>query len=860
VQELATFLTGLPRNTESFRVCVERAKRMVSIMSVTPEEERRIVLYGPPLAFVKHFWEEQETSMVVAREYWFTGWWDTTVAMTKQSFKNLSLLAQSRPWTSSLVASGVVGLGALVRRLIKRIRGVSLLRAALYYGSLPQDPGYINYYPHAAIIDYTPWNVIYTLLIAPFGEEWVKRNLPWFPLAEVELLCYSAAAAGQAAMASSPLGWAWLGLSVANRLYVYYQHKKWEKMSYNEGVVSHARHNILALVTQPILTVLQAWINGHSPRDIKDVVFTTQGALVFFYGKCEKRLIEVDPSYYAQAAALPISAYLATFFSYSLSTFSSLRSIRGRIETIKGNFYPTINSFFQMKEPLKPKAQLLDMNWRSRYFPTDQRGFVHCWAFKTGEYSPTAFSNNKHNEKIAIEARVLGQTPKPQHFFVSDYRSFVLNNFRRLFPRMYNIPEWSFSDYIKSSNAQPSVKRLLTATNQILEDESIDCWSQLTPRELHDYTKRKAFIKVELDLYSSRAGFTEKAPRLIQGAQPQFTCLVGRWVSAVQAVLKRRWNVSFPILFSSGKTNLQLAKHIDKPNLVYVEDDFSKFDSTIHKYLLAVEVEIFKRFGCPKAVLALIRKNVNTRGVTLHGYKYKCEGTRKSGDPYTSLMNSITNALVHLYVYCRVHSITCEQALKEVRMLVQGDDNVFAYPSWRPPIDFAAEMLKLGLVAKPILHRDLNNVEFCSSRIVHTNQGPCFAPKPGRVLSKLGYFVSPPNVHPHQLLRGVALGLMPGCQLVPPIKAVLDRILLITTGSTPVFPRGLFEDYKMTFSRNLKPDYYPTMLNLAQQYNWTLAMQSSLEMWLSSAFLGDSYPVELVLPLFDSDTGGPKSF
>lgn len=193
-------------------------------------------------------------------------------------------------------------------------------------------------------------------------------------------------------------------------------------------------------------------------------------------------------------------------------------------------------------------------------------------------------------------------------------------------------------------------------------------------------------------------------------------------------------------------------------------------------------------------------------------------------------------------------------------MLVQGDDNVFAYPSWRPPIDFATEMLKLGLVAKPIFHRDLNNVEFCSSRIVHTSHGPCFAPKPGRVLSKFGHFVSPPNVDPRQLLRGVALGLMPGCQLVPPIKAVLNRVLLITTGAVPVYPRGLFEDYKMGFARNVSCDYYPTMLNLAQQYNWTLAMQWSLERWLSTAFLGDSYPVELVLPLFDTDTGGPKTF
>lgn len=426
---------------------------------------------------------------------------------------------------------------------------------------------------------------------------------------------------------------------------------------------------------------------------------------------------------------------------------------------------------------------------------------------------------------------------------------------------MHEVKSVSFETYLERSNASPSVKRTLRACKARLDADGVSEDSKLSNRQLYQWTYRSSFVKVENDLYSSPLGRKDKAPRLIQGAQPEFICLVGPWIMALQDLLKRRWNTDNFICFTSGVSAEKAANHVMTGQGRWLEDDLGKFDSSIRRPWCEFEVWLCKKMGAPRAVLDLMTANISTHGSTHHGWRYKCDGTRKSGDPYTSLMNSIVNGLSHLYLYCKWTNKTVDQARETLRMLVQGDDNCMRHAEltlfpWREG------MAGLGFDSEAIYRRHPNEVEFCSCRLYLVGEGFwVFGPKPGRVLAKFGYVINPPaNVSRESMMRGVALGLKKGCSFIPPIKSVIERVLQLTEGHCAWFERKQFAPFA---EEPLKPKVYyspsvDVMLNLDMNYDWDYGKQSHFDARVSQLELGDCLGSYTEL-LFDRDTSGPQS-
>jgi len=495
--------------------------------------------------------------------------------------------------------------------------------------------------------------------------------------------------------------------------------------------------------------------------------------------------------------------------------------------------------------------------------PLSIKGRHVTYGFDTKQYAPTGFASNEHNEKQALLARVLCDTDIPTEDLASCLQ-WCKRNHRELFPHMHRVRSVAFEEYLRRSNASPSVKRVLQQTMTRMQTEGVSEDTNLTRSQLYRYTYRSSFVKVENDLYTSPAGRKNKAPRLIQGAQPEFICIVGPWIMALQDSLKRAWSSDNNICFTSGVTAEAAAKHITDGYGPWLEDDLGKFDSSIRSEWCEYEVWLCRKFGAPRAVLDLMTANIATHGSTLHGWKYKCDGTRRSGDPYTSLMNSIINGLSHAYLYCKWTGKSAQQMRLSLRMLVQGDDNCMRHQE-NVEFPWREGMSGLGFDSEAIYRNHFFEVEFCSCRLYAMGDGVTFGPKPGRVIAKMGYVINPPaNVTQESMMRGIALGLVRATSFIPPLRSTVNRILELTDGHSAWFDRKLLRHtaFATVESDPLKMHKLhvatvDTMLSLNVHYDWDYGKQMCFDEKLRTMQLGDVMDGFSEL-LLDRDTSGPQ--
>jgi len=155
-----------------------------------------------------------------------------------------------------------------------------------------------------------------------------------------------------------------------------------------------------------------------------------------------------------------------------------------------------------------------------------------------------------------------------------------------------------------------------------------------------------------------------------------------------------------------------------------------------------------------------------------------------------------------------------------------------------------------------LIKKDLIDIEFCSNNLYYTSEGLIFGPKPGKVLSKIGYFVQPPNIDEKILMRGVALGLKTTCNFIPPINAYLDRILELTQGVQATADR--IDEWKLrgTFAEaNTK-----TYITLINKYGWDFDQQVRWEQQLSTWQFGQPIENVALQYMMDCDTSGHRVY
>jgi len=499
----------------------------------------------------------------------------------------------------------------------------------------------------------------------------------------------------------------------------------------------------------------------------------------------------------------------------------------------------------------RPKSKIVipTLPRQDRYRQPRQRYHL----FKHQQYQPSSFAANLHNEVEALKARVLKLTPPADGPTMAAFVQWVKTHFKSLFPGLRKRPPTSMEAYLQNSNASPGVKRVIRRAHEQLVEAGYSHYTRLTQNELHSMTKRKSFVKVENDLYQSPGGDLKKAPRLIQGASPEFISFLGPMFMSIQAEIKRVWNAKHYVWFTSGAHARGLADYICKPvSMAWFENDVSAFDTSISEALCQLEVWLARRMGATPVCLQLMRANIMTHGVTSKGVKYRCVGTRKSGDPFTSCFNSVLNGLMHVYAIYR-GGVQMHTMHRHVRMLVQGDDNLLRHttgltPQWRV-------LSQLGFKCENLYRLGPTQAEFCSSLLYPVEGGFCFGPKLGRVINKLLCFNNPPlHVHPHSIAKGVALGLTVAATFIIPIRLFVEHILKLTHGVHPFFIHE--GDWRMKFSA-CRPNA-ETQGFIDDRYGLSLWFLNTIKNQVAERKFGDYYDTPSMRMVFDRDTAGTR--
>jgi hypothetical protein len=396
-------------------------------------------------------------------------------------------------------------------------------------------------------------------------------------------------------------------------------------------------------------------------------------------------------------------------------------------------------------------------------------------------YMPIAHVPSLQAEFDSICHRAATETLEPDLEYVEEFIQWTKLNFRDIFD-VKDIHSVSFAEYLRRSNATPMVKRSLKRAYFELCKESLHEDSQLSSDHVRDWCKRSAFIKVENELLNFAFNIKEKSPRLIQGANAKFIVIVGPWIMALQDHFKKEWGGKDPnAFFTSGASYEKMSAWLQQFSGDVLENDFGKFDSSLCEQIMELETWIFGLFKPPRAVRDLIKGNVNARGRSRFGIVYFIPGTRKSGDPYTSLGNSLLNVLSHIFIYSNQMHLDALTAKSHLHMLAQGDDNL-CIVSHHADIDWRRCFARLGMDAEAIKRDDITQAEFCSSLFLKDGDRIHMCPKPGRVMAKLGCFRSlPKTVTQQQALRGSVLGLYNSFSFLPGMKSLFDDILSETS-------------------------------------------------------------------------------
>lgn len=234
------------------------------------------------------------------------------------------------------------------------------------------------------------------------------------------------------------------------------------------------------------------------------------------------------------------------------------------------------------------------------------------------------------------------------------------------------------------------------------------------------------------------------------------------------------------------------SKRFKNPQFACV--DHSRFDAHVNLWLLRKEHQAYLRMrGYSKELAQLLSWQMESWGFSHGGIVYRIKGKRCSGDLNTALGNSMLNWAM-LAAYLEVNHI-------DGNIYLDGDDSVIICEAQDLP-DIKEFMLNFGMESTVEIVNDLEQAEFCQSRIVWTHDGPVMCRNPLKVLDTL--FKSPRKLQDAQM-RGV-LGASALCELksspgMPVITAAACAALSMAGGyaslSTPD-AQGKYELLKAT--------------------------------------------------------------
>lgn len=159
--------------------------------------------------------------------------------------------------------------------------------------------------------------------------------------------------------------------------------------------------------------------------------------------------------------------------------------------------------------------------------------------------------------------------------------------------------------------------------------------------------------------------------------------------------------------------------------------DAKAWDAHVHTPLLKLEHDFYNKCMPGNSRFAwLLSMQINNRGRTKYGIKYKIRGTRMSGDPNTALGNCVLN-LMMLRAWLRRCGVS------EFDILLDGDDSVVIVNRRDlSRLDDTAIANNYGFQMKMETTDEFEAIDFCQCRPVHCFEGWRMVRYPDRLMSK----------------------------------------------------------------------------------------------------------------------------
>lgn len=385
-------------------------------------------------------------------------------------------------------------------------------------------------------------------------------------------------------------------------------------------------------------------------------------------------------------------------------------------------------------------------------------------------YRVNIHSSCYHNELLALRNRHLVEVAhKPDINYVKSVT-------KHLLPLLKLDNVEPISIYKLANQYVGGKKRMyLRACEKIREYGWVDSW-------------RNVSMFVKPDKYPQDA-ILEKAPRAIQYRSPMYNLQIGRFLHSYEHALFEFKDIgpSRTTFFAKGKNNHERAQILMEKigcfeNPLFVCLDHSRFDSSIAPELLQLEHLVYWRQFKSRWLRRLLRYQINNKGYTKSGIKYRVRGTRMSGDYNTGLGNSIINYLCLRSFLGKLKG----------EVFLDGDDSIVIVERADYPKLDMSHFARWGFTTKVGVTDDICQVEFCQSRLLPS--GPVMARNPFRALSHLAVSVKryPPRTWPRlQQARGMCE--VRGSAGVPILARYGEAML---TGVKPLFDQDTYAKWR----------------------------------------------------------------
>lgn len=344
-------------------------------------------------------------------------------------------------------------------------------------------------------------------------------------------------------------------------------------------------------------------------------------------------------------------------------------------------------------------------------------------------------------------------------------------------------------------------------------------------------TASEAFTKRENAInWTSATGVVLSDPRLIQGKSSLMQIILGPYFVAYSKFAARAWSgdvrsdVPQTYFYASGTNANAIGRWFDrsiriandlaserKEHVVMIDLDQSRFDATVGIPALEYNLAMYKRNGMPQRSQDLYKRGMSCKGATSHSVRFSVVGTRKSGEADTSVGNSALNKCVG-----SVYAALCTSWTS---MALLGDDNntisVSPFPPQVAAVGLVDVCIDAGFTPEAHVVTSKFDMTFCSSRFWPSTAGTILGPKIGRVIAKT--FFATRMVDEAEAMgqvRGICLGMVNDVSHVPVLRALIPRMIELTSGHKAIAPRQYEQRFHATINGACNDETWEMILHL----------------------------------------------